>query len=592
VNEEPNINKMVVEFVNQNIDRFYATGKEILKGTADKVRLYLFTTYKDYLSCVAGRYSKAKTFLIRGEAVGIYDFYVPTGISSGKKKYRQPSFADIANHNNFSVLTGGGGSGKSILMRHLFLSAISSEGKVPIFLELRDLNQTKLSILDFIQETLHENHFKLDATYIGKALQNGHFALFLDGFDELSRNVRKQYTKQIQKFAKLYDQNVVIVSSRPDDEFSGWSSFSVFTMDPLDIDQASLLVKKTHFEDTFKNKFIKDLRSHLFKSHQSFLSNPLLLSIMLLTYGESADIPNRLNIFYNQAYEALFQRHDALKSTFQRERVSKLNIQDFAAVFAAFSIQTYDKRLFQFSKSEALDYVEKSKSITKLRYNSEDYLTDAIQATCLLLEEGLSIVFAHRSFQEYFAARFIADANSEIQAKLIHKYSTSIREDSVLALLHEMKPEVVERILIIPTLERFEKQMELRDRVGPTHLLRFLKKNIISINWLKGGGAPYFTPVKDFPHPIVWFILERCGHLVEWKGYSKKDIDQMTDLEPAVMKEYKMSEFKLGHEMFRRLARGGGVLSIKTLQALVDIKKSLIARQEAAETSILKLLVS
>ena len=355
MSEEPDVNKMVVEFVNQNIDRFYGTGKEILKGTADKIRLYLFTTYKDYLSCVAERYSKAKTFLIRGEALNLYEFYVPTGISCGRSTYDRPSFAQIAQHNKSSVVTGGGGSGKSILMRHLFLSALGPEGKVPIFLELRDLNQTKQSILDFIHETLHENHFKLDAEYIGKALQNGHFAVFFDGFDELSRTVRKDYTKQIQTFAKVYDQNVVIVSSRPDDEFSSWSNFSVFTINPLDLDQASLLVKKTPFEDSFKNKFIKDLRSRLFQSHKSFLSNPLLLSIMLLTYGESADIPNKLNIFYNQAYEALFQRHDALKGAFQRDRVSKLNIQDFASVFAAFSIQTYDKRLFQFSRSEALD---------------------------------------------------------------------------------------------------------------------------------------------------------------------------------------------------------------------------------------------
>ena len=41
MSDEPDINNMVAEFVNQNIDRFFGTGKDILKGTADKVRLYL-----------------------------------------------------------------------------------------------------------------------------------------------------------------------------------------------------------------------------------------------------------------------------------------------------------------------------------------------------------------------------------------------------------------------------------------------------------------------------------------------------------------------------------------------------------------------
>ncbi len=45
---------------------------------------------------------------------------------------------------------------------------------------------------------------------------------------------------------------------------------------------------------------------------------------MLLTYGQSLDIPNKLNIFYNQAYEVLFQRHDTLKGGFQRNKFNKI----------------------------------------------------------------------------------------------------------------------------------------------------------------------------------------------------------------------------------------------------------------------------
>ncbi len=519
----------------------------------------------------------------RGEAVNLYEFYVPTGISCGKQKYDSPSFSDVAGRNNFSIITGGGGSGKSILMRHLFLSALQPNGKVPVFLELRDLNQTKRSILEFIEETLHDNHFKLDATYIDKALRGGHFALFFDGFDELSRKHRNDYAKQLQKFAKLYDKNVIIVSSRPDEEFSGWSNFSVFTLDPLTIDQASLLVTKTKFEDSFKNKFIRDLRSHLFKSHQSFLSNPLLLSIMLLMYGESADIPNKLNIFYNQAYEVLFQRHDALKSAFQRERVSKLNIQDFASIFAAFSIQSYDKRVFQFTRSEALDYIEKARVITNVNVNAENYLSDAIQATCLLLEEGLSIVFAHRSFQEYFAARFIADAGPEIQAQLIEKYAKHIRDDNVLPLLYEIRPEPVERVLVIPTIERFEKDMNLKGRVvKPTHLLRFLKKNVRTVT------GQFFTPSNHLAFDIVWFTLITFGDLVGWKGHSKVKPDKE---EYEKNDEHKVSEFTLRHETFRELMHEGGVLSLATVQTLVDIKRALLAKQQTAETSIQELLI-
>lgn len=150
--EEFNINAAVAEFVNQNIESFYNTGKGLFKDTADKIRLHLSDSYKDYLACVCGRYSKAKSFFIRDEPTFLYNFYVPMGISSASSYFDKASIKDIASVNNNAVITGSGGSGKSMLMRHLFLDAIFSKSKVPIFLELRELNQAEQSLRGFIKE--------------------------------------------------------------------------------------------------------------------------------------------------------------------------------------------------------------------------------------------------------------------------------------------------------------------------------------------------------------------------------------------------------------------------------------------------------
>jgi predicted NACHT family NTPase len=189
-------------------------------------------------------------------------------------------------------------------------------------------------------------------------------------------------SKQIQNLTKSYDQNTVLVSSRPDNEFSGWPSFNVLAINALTLGQACDLVDVLPFDTDMKTKFLKDLRLSLFEEHESFLSNPLLLSIMLLTYGQSADIPNKLNIFYNQAYEALFQRHDALKGAYQRDRSCGLDLQDYAKVFSAFCLQTYDKRLLQFSRSTAIDYIEKAKPILNIAFDSNEILMDALQSIC------------------------------------------------------------------------------------------------------------------------------------------------------------------------------------------------------------------
>jgi predicted NACHT family NTPase len=565
MNDEPDINQIIVGFLNQNLDRFYSTAKDVMKGTADRVRLHVFKTYQTYLNCVAARYSKAKTFLVRAEAVSLYDFYVPCSLSIGGTLYRQPSFNQVTRRSRFIVITGGAGTGKSVLMRHLFLTALESQGKVPVFIELRELNKTSKSLMKFVQSTLKENHFTLDDDYIQKALQRGHFAFFLDGFDELSRKRRASCSKEIQTIGKQYDKNVIVVSSRPDYESFGWQDSSNFNIEPLTSDQACDLVTKTPFDEKLKSKFLKDLRSGLFHDHSSFLSNPLLLSIMLLTYGESAGIPNKLNIFYNQAYEALFQRHDALKGGFQRERISRLNIQDFASVFSAFAIQTYDKRVFQFTQSEALRYIDEAKRLTSLSFDSADYLADSIQAVCLLLEEGLSIVFAHRSFQEYFAARFICEQKPEVQSRLLTKYVEQIERDSVIELLYEMRPDVVERLLIIPALEMLDRHLRARRTVGITHFVRFLNL--------------YYEDQKRLA--VLRFALEKCGHLAGWPGLSKL---------PRPLGTLGTGRISATDDVVRQLAFGGSLISIRTLEILLQTKSALTTKQIKAEASIHEIL--
>jgi hypothetical protein len=244
---------------------------------------------------------------------------------------------------------------------------------------------------------------------------------------------------------------------------------------PLDLDRAVELVQKVPFDDPVKQKFVGDLRLDLFRRHESFLSNPLLLSIMLLTYRDVAHIPNKLSIFYNQAYESLFQKHDALKSGFQRERQSGLDIQDFGRAFSAFCIQSYDAREFSFSQLRALEILEHGQKITQLAYDPRALLDDALQAVCLLVEEGMEITFAHRSFQEYFVARFIHSCPPEVKPKLVKRLILSAPTDTVMSLLHELDPYTVEEHYILPAIEILKKRIKLVRGVGVSHFLRYLK---------------------------------------------------------------------------------------------------------------------
>jgi len=117
----------------------------------------------------------------------------------------------------------------------------------------------------------------------------------------------------------------------------------------------------------------------LYEKHESFLANPLLLTIMLLTYGENAEVPAKLSIFYSQAYVALFNQHDARKGVFQRKRRSGLDIQTFSRVFAAFSLQCYEASKYEMPRSDALGYVERAKSFTGISVDEDAFVDDALR---------------------------------------------------------------------------------------------------------------------------------------------------------------------------------------------------------------------
>jgi hypothetical protein len=594
MSEDLNLNKIAAEFLGHQLDSFVETGKGVFKEAADMVRLHLDKTYKDYLRSVLKKYAKAKSFFIRSEPTYLYSFYVPLGVSlHGGKPLSHPGVGDLAKISPFCILTGLGGCGKSMFMRHLLLNAVFTSFKVPVFVELRDVNDSEKTVRDLINDALAYHKLRLDQEYVEKALQAGHFLFLLDGFDEIATGKRGAVTREIQTFVKKHDKNCVVVSSRPDPEVQGWPQFAVLQIAPLTLDLANELIEKVPYEEELKRRFQDDLRGGLFEKHESFLSNPLLLSIMLLTYGENAEIPQKLNVFYNQAYEALFQRHDAWKGGYQRERRSKLDIQDFAKVFSTLCLQTYDKGQVTFSRTIAHEYLEKSKKLLHLEFNTNDFIDDALRAVCLLVEDGLSITFAHRSFQEYFVAQFLAGATSSTQEKLLKKYSNKANSDNVLKLLYEIKPESVVLHYILPGLHELLTQIgaSSHDGVGINEYLKYVRIAYASFtvdqesvwgNQPKGPELRYGT--------LVAFTLTNCGDLISWKGFVRNN--EATD---AFVKKYAKknqhvdidsNSLKSGDEFLQDLAEHGGLFSMETLTAALQVTTVLEQRLRTTEITL------
>jgi predicted NACHT family NTPase len=131
-------------------------------------------------------------------------------------------------------------------MRYLWISLfISSNPHVPIFVELRRLNSmSTLDLESFIFHSIIATNEKIDIESFQLWISHGRFSFILDGFDEVAADKRDKVQEQILKLCTKSNNNIVIVSGRPDDRFSSWQEFSVFRVEPLDKEQVIQLIER------------------------------------------------------------------------------------------------------------------------------------------------------------------------------------------------------------------------------------------------------------------------------------------------------------------------------------------------------------
>lgn len=432
--------------------------------------------FEDYLINAHRHYGITKTILYRDIPVNLYEYYVHIDLLLAGKTINTENAEGVYGIAHRIVIEGMAGCGKSTLTRHLFLETIKNTGLVPLYFELRNLNKGDVSIIDALYERISALGFALEREYFVAALKLGKFAVFLDGYDEINSSGRKQISDSIQDFAERYRESVIVVSSRPDDTFVSWNTFSVFRTKPLDRNKACELVAKLNYDNTIRNKFLGELRDGLFEKHRSFLSNPLLLTIMLMTYSQFADIPTKVHIFYSQAFDTLFSRHDAQKGAYKREMRSRLSIDDFRRLVACFSVLSYFDKKITFTHDELERYLSGTKKITQLEYSVDDVVYDLLNAVCILKEDGVEISFTHRSFQEYFSAVFISQ--STFKADLFKKIVMDTGRylmDSVAAILFELDRDFVEGEFIIPTLKNISRLTEYNPKISDACVQKYFK---------------------------------------------------------------------------------------------------------------------
>lgn len=346
------------------------------------------------------------------------------------------------------IVRGNGGTGKTFFMKYLWLDIFQNpRGKIPIFIELRRMNEfSKIDLVSFIRNELQSAACSKKEIF-EQLCDKGRFVFIFDAFDEIARSRRAEVERQILELSMRYRKCGMLVSGRSDDRFGSWHDFKVHDIRPLSLRDTKSLIDKIEFDNRVKKKFKSLLDDNFYNQYKSFLSNPLLATMMLMTFHENASIPSKISTFYERSFQTLLTWHDATKDSFERDRA--LDEDAFRKVFATFCLISYYNSDHDFEDHKLREYITKSLEYHKAEVSIDDAKSDVCEAVNLLHKDGLKYHFVHRSFQEYFAAfcsmRVVAGNTKEFLSEFASRHS-----DSVFRLCYDIHPELVIDEYLIP----------------------------------------------------------------------------------------------------------------------------------------------
>ena len=113
----------------------------------------------------------------------------------------------IAQHTKFAIISGTGGLGKSMMMRHLMLNAISNFDDLklfPVFVPLKDYDETVTTLFAYTFSKIGIFDSRLTTDQFEQLLVHGSCLLLFDGLDEIGAGYTKRFERELEALTDKY----------------------------------------------------------------------------------------------------------------------------------------------------------------------------------------------------------------------------------------------------------------------------------------------------------------------------------------------------------------------------------------------------
>ncbi|WP_201508263.1 NACHT domain-containing protein [Psychrobacter alimentarius] len=356
-----------------------------------------------------------KTFYQINESIDLHKFYVPTRVENVNTIVDSIEKIDSSS----IALEGTVGQGKSIFMRYLTYQEANRGVRVPVFFELRRLNE-KQTLEDAIS-TLISNWIPLfTKEHFDKIASSGEVILFLDGFDEIAQEDVSRLINEIEGWQERYPKMQLVISTRPEAEIQKSNPMKVYKLAEYEFHEQKQLIKKLVLDEEFQENLIRNIEKSSLEIKE-LLKTPLMVTLFVKQYEASLKIPKNQNEFYENLFYNIASLHDNTKAGYIRKLNSSLDISKLQEIFEEFCFITSNEQKLVFSKKETIEKIKKCLNKQNINDNPENVLKDFSTVVCLLLRDGSEYSFIHRSIQEYFYSSFISHKSPEAKKVFYNK---------------------------------------------------------------------------------------------------------------------------------------------------------------------------
>jgi hypothetical protein len=341
------------------------------------------------------------------------------------------------------------GAGKTTFLKYLALQAVQGKlDALPILVVLREWADSGLDLMPFIARQFEICGFPDALPFIEHVLEQGRALVLFDGLDEVEREggQRERAIAALRDFSKQYLESQCLITCRVAATEYTFQQYTYVELSDFTNDQIRVYAYKWFADEPVKrDRFIQELAREEHRGLRDLGRTPLLLSMLCLAFDPERGFPRRLSEIYEDALGALLKKWDSSRGVRRDEVYRGLSVGQKQRLLAQIAEETFGRGVYLIPERQLEQQIEDGicrlvPGVTKDEIDGVLVLR-AIEAQHGVLVECAKGIhsFAHRTFHEYYVARYLIDNEGQGTVEgLIDGHLTDDRWHEVFVLTASM----------------------------------------------------------------------------------------------------------------------------------------------------------